>query len=217
MHFRSGKLTPAVHHTSHLAAIFAPQIVCASLLVALLSGCSDEAPGTPDDDNAGLAAQDSFLPPNTAAGTGCRDGGLLETRLYGALNGELSWKGGALDCEGMPRPEGRGVRLRFAGSEGASRIAVIISIPDLERAKTANELPSNVTLIEEGIGRFFSTGDLENCWTDVDKHDRRDASSGSHVIEGTLYCIAPVAEINGSASVSIDELRFAGIVDWGPS
>lgn len=157
------------------------------------------------------------MPPNRAADTGCRDGGLLETSLYGALNGDLAWSDDTLDCEGMPRPEGRGARLRFAGSEGTSRVAIIISIPGLVRAETANELPSNVTVIEEGIGRFFSTGDIDSCWTDIDKHDRRDPGSDRYLIAGTLYCIAPVAEINGSASVSIDELRFAGVVDWGSS
>lgn len=217
MHFRSGKLTPTLTHITHLAAIFAPQIVGASLLFGLLSGCSDKPSGKLAGDNAAQSTADSFLPANTVASRGCRDGGLLETTLYGALNGDLSWHGDALDCEGMPRPEGRGARLRFAGSEGTSRIAFILSIPDLERAQIANELPSNVTVIEEGIGRFFSTGDFDNCWTDVDKHDRPDPNSGAHMIAGTLYCIAPIAEINGHASVSIDELRFAGVVNWETS
>lgn len=183
--------------------------------MAAISGCESEPAAPPAASSPQEPAGGSFLPANSAAASGCMSDGLLKTTLYGALNGELDWHGDALDCEGMPRPEGRGARLRFAGSEGGSSIAIIISMPDLARAEIARELPSNVTVIEEGIGRFFSTGDLDNCWTDINRHAATRDGSSLYTIAGTLYCIAPVAEINGSTSVSIDELTFAGVVDWG--
>ncbi len=119
----------------------------------------------------------------------------------------------------MPRPDGRGARLRFAGSldAGDRRIALIIAIPDLERGLTGDELESNVTLIEEGSGRFFSTSTLKNCLTNITNVAATDDSGDRYAISGALFCVAPLAEVNGSSSVSIAELRFSGLLDWGAS
>ncbi len=135
--------------------------------------------------------------------------------LHGALNAEIDWNADALHCEGMPRPDGRGARLRFAGAAGDIAIAIIIAIPALERATTASELPARVTMIDEGNGRFFSTADADNCWTDVDGQAPIDAGSERFVVDGRLYCIAPLPEVNGGAGVSITELVFRGLLDWG--
>ncbi len=87
-------------------------------------------------------------------------------------------------------------------------------MPDLERGTTAQELGSNMTVIEEGSGRFFSTSGLGNCWTDVSEQQAMDDSGDAYFIAGTLYCIAPLAEINGDSSVTVRELRFGGRLDW---
>jgi hypothetical protein len=29
-----------------------------------------------------------------------------------------------------------------------------------------------------------------------------------------MYCIAPLIEVNGDSSVTIDELSFSGLLDW---
>lgn len=94
-------------------------------------------------------------------------------------------------------------------------IAIIIALPDLDPAQTAAELPSNVTVIEEGNGRFFSTPDLDNCWSDITDQRAIDDSGERFTITGTLYCISPLAEVNGASSVSIPELEFSGLIDWG--
>jgi len=115
----------------------------------------------------------------------------------------------------MPRPEGQGARLRFAGQSGETPIAIIVAIPGLERGATARELGSNVTVIEEGSGRFFSTAGLGSCWTDILEQDETDDGGNGYFVAGTLYCIAPLAEINGDSSVTLRELRFGGYLDWG--
>ncbi|MDX1515351.1 MAG: hypothetical protein R3288_00855 [Woeseiaceae bacterium] len=176
---------------------------------ALATACGEQSAEAP--------STSGFLPANTAAAGDCIDDGRLRTALYGALNGELAWTGAAMQCEGMPRPDGRGARLRFAGPADASQIAIIIALPDLDRAQTGAELASNVTLIEEGSGRFFSTPDLSHCWTDVLAQTPIDTGNERYAIGGRLYCIAPLVEVNGSGSVSIDELEFTGRVDWSGS
>lgn len=191
-----------------------------SLLVSafpVLNGCSDEPTADDAADAANEPLSASFLPANIAARAGCTDQGLLQATVYGALSGDLDWSSKSMDCEGMPRPDGNGARLRFAGIAGANaaRLAIIISLPGLPRAEPAAEIPSNITIIEEGSGRFFSTNDLDNCWTDIERQYEIDSAVGRYSIDGTLYCISPLAEVNGPSSVSITKLRFSGLVDWG--
>jgi len=149
--------------------------------------------------------------------TSCGDTGYLRGQLYGAVPISLDWGATDISCEGMPRPNGKGARLRFAGlATGDGRqLAIIIAIPTLDRGALGLELASNVTVIEEGGGRFFSTTDLGNCLTDITTLDELDVDRYS--IGGTLYCVSPLAEINGDSSVLIPELAFLGLVDWNSS
>jgi hypothetical protein len=149
----------------------------------------------------------------------CGDDGRLSGKFYGAVETTLDWGRNDLECAGMPRPEGRGARLRFAGNSGpdAPRLAIIIAIPELTRDAEGVELGSNVTLIEEGSGRFFSTPDLKNCLTDIATVRAIDESGDRYSVTGALYCVAPLPELNGDSSVSIPELRFSGLLDWSAS
>lgn len=163
------------------------------------------------------AAAPALLPLQATPAQGCGDGSHLRTTLYGAFETDIDWATDSLDCEGMPRPNGEGARLRFAGTVTNSdqAIAIIIALPALQRGQVARELASTVTLIEEGSGRFFSTSGLDICWTDVDKQVALEDMPDSYTISGTLYCITPLAEVNGDSSVSLRELQFAGLLDWG--
>jgi len=114
----------------------------------------------------------------------------------------------------MQRPDGAGIRLRFAGDIAGERLAFIIAIPDMQRGEPAAELPSNVTATVEGSGRFFSTPNLDSCWTDVYSQTALSGDNDSFAISGTLYCVAPLGEVNGDAAVSIQELSFTTVVKW---
>lgn len=185
--------------------------LCCLLAVIITAAACQRTP--PDNTKSSAAA---FLPKQTASAQGCGDNGELRATLYGAMNGTIRWDANTMDCEGMPRPAGRGARLRFAGPVGddALQLAVIIALPELERGRVAKELPSNVTIIEEGNGRFFSTANLDSCWTDVVAQTLIDGSTDRYVVKGALYCIAPLDEVNGDASISIDNLNFKGELDW---
>jgi hypothetical protein len=172
---------------------------------AALAGCGD----TPEP-----AALPSLLPPAPESG-GCGERGYLRTDFYGEFAGPVDWPAAGLECQGMPRPEGNGARLRFAGRSGDLSLAIIIAMPGLERGMTGRELGSNVTVIEEGGGRFFSTAGLGSCWTDVLAQEPSDAGADVYFVAGTLYCIAPLAEVNGESSVTLRELEFGGYLDWG--
>ena len=114
----------------------------------------------------------------------------------------------------MLRPDNKGVRLRFAGEVAGETLGIIIAVPTLQRATAASELPSNVTATVEGSGRFFSTPDLDACWTDIETQLADTVNENIFVVTGTLYCVTPLGEVNGEAAVSIPELTFTTLIEW---
>lgn len=151
----------------------------------------------------------------------CGVDGLFTAELYGGLELALDWPSDRLECQGMPRPNGAGARLRFAGPAGTGAdvptLAFILGLPDLERGKTARELPTNVTVIDESKSRFFATQASESCWTDIDRHEATGNpahNASEYVVGGILYCVSPLAEIHGPGSLRFSEIRFVGLIDW---
>ena len=177
-------------------------------LAACLGACDNSAkPGIP--------------PVSDQAPADCIAGGRLTVDTFGAIKSTLDWRQSAVRCEGMQRPDGQGARLRFAGEldSGDSPLAFILSIPDLERGKTANELVTRVTLIDEENARFFSTRETDICWSNITEQTPLTDSSGAVIenhysISGLTYCVAPVAELNGTASVTLSDMQFTGQLRW---
>ena len=179
-------------------------VLLATLFVA---ACSDPDP-------APERAISALLPASDGRETACAGDSFLRGRLLGAIEADIDWASATISCEGGQRPDGAGARLRFARtSDDGSGLAVIIAIPGLSRRSTGTEFAANVTLILEGEARFFSTQNREACWADL--HGNEPVGDHRYAIEGELYCIAPLAEVNGSASVTIDGLDFRGLVEWG--
>ena len=144
------------------------------------------------------------------------DEGYLVGKVYGAVQASFELDSTTLACEGMPRPEGDGARLRFAGKAqpGDHQIGIIIAMPGFSLETYGVELPANVTLIEEGNGRFYSTPDLDNCLGEISSVAAVPEYEGRYTVIGALYCVSPLPEINGDSSVSIPELGFSGLLDW---
>jgi hypothetical protein len=196
-----------------ICAYFGPYLAGMGLISTVLvavSGCgpsSDEVVSTGSEVES--VAEISYL---------CGPDGFLETQLFGALEVELDWAASDLKCEGMPRPDADGARLRFAGeADDGSQIAIIVGLPDLQRGSAGAELQSNVTVIEEGQGRFFSTTDVDVCWTDITRLEYVADSDATFTVSGSLYCVAPLAQINGDSDVLIRDLKFRGLLDWNAS
>lgn len=174
--------------------------LCATLMVA----CKE-----PVDDVAEAAESVAMLEPLS-----CGENGFFRATLVGGMQAAVDWSGPAVRCESMLRPQGQGARLRFTGEIEEQQLAFILALPDLQAGEASKELPSNVTITVAGSGRFFSTPGLDSCWTDIiaqqaltDDHDR-------YAIEGVLFCIAPLVELNGDAAVTIADLKFRGIIEW---
>lgn len=179
------------------------RLALGALAGATLAGCNsavDVAAGTADEE------------PDLS----CGPDGHLSAQLYGAIETELEWDRGDLECTGMPRPDGKGVRLRLAalGEPGGHGLVFIIALPGFARDSGPAEFDSNTTVIEAGDGRFFSTPDTDNCLVNVEAVRPVDDSGDRFSVAGALYCVSPVPEVNGDSSVSIPELRFSGLLDW---
>ena len=186
------------------------EIAALVAVLILISGCQPAV-----DTAAGVI-------PAAAPPAFCGDQGYLSTELFGALAGKIEWASTGFECEGMPRPGGDGARLRFAGDlsddvQGEHKIAFIIALPELRRGETGNEYQSKVTVIEEGVGRFFTSGDNDICWTDIVELESVEDSDADFSIGGTLYCVAPLIEINGDSDITIRDLKFRGQLDWDSS
>lgn len=173
-------------------------------LLLLMLGSCQEAPDAPAEQ----------LEPEVVVDSSCGDNARLATELYGGIARQINWSAAELHCESMLRPEGKGVRLRFTGDAADNRLSIILALPELQRGTIASESPTVVTLTVEGSGRFFTTPTLESCWSDIVAQERIDDGGDTYDISGTLYCVAPLGEINGDAAISIPEMAFRGIVDW---
>ena len=188
------------------------------LAVAMLvSGCDFDQKLAAESTTAAVPAVTSTLPEVASAGL-CGEQGYLSTKLFGALASEIEWAAADFECEGMPRPNGAGARLRFAGYVNDDhKIAFIIALPELRRGEIGTEHKRKGTVIEEGVGRFFSTGDNDICWTDIVEFQKFDESDSKFTVAGTLYCVAPLVEINGDSDVTFGDFKFRGQLDWDAS
>lgn len=190
----------------------ARRVVTLLLIVQCLLVAACEAPATAADES----------PVANGPAPGCIADGQLNADLYGGIRTTLAWEEAVLECDGMIRPDDEGARLRFSGplpspEPGVEQrsLAFIFGIPDLREGETARELPTNVTLIEEGVGRFFATQDTDSCWTDIMIQDQiTEGGSADYRISGVLYCVAPLAELNGSSSITFTDIEFTGRLSW---
>lgn len=164
-----------------------------------------------DDDPAEPPAQ-SALPAPTVNLAACHSDAKLKLQFTGAIEGDLDWSGDHFQCESMRRPDDAGARLRFVGNADDATLALIIAIPGLERGATGKELASNLTMHVQDTALFFGTQGTESCWADIVTQDLLDGDR--YDIQGEVYCIAPLGEINGDSSVTIVTLSFATQLDW---
>lgn len=150
--------------------------------------------------------------------------GYLRARLRGALAADLNWQNAGLVCEGGMRPDGRGIRVSFAGplqTGGAThRLRFIFGIEAAGEGRAGHALPANVTLILEGERRFFSTRGDNQCTVD----DLRQEALGhtqnqrDYRVAARGFCVGPATSLTGTGRVLVSRFDFSGhIVLYGDS
>ena len=89
--------------------------------------------------------------------------GFLSMRLRGSIEEDIQWKEPALACTGMSRPDGRGLRVRFAGPRAGGELAVVFAAPELAAGASGKAVPVNVTLLDGGGERIYGTQGDGRC------------------------------------------------------
>jgi hypothetical protein len=158
----------------------------------------------------------------TTAAAGCLAAGdaYLRARVRGAIDADLDWRGATLECEGMPRPGGSGVRARFRGQLPDGRtLALLFAAGTLAPGETRDDVPVNVTVLVEDAGLVYGTQGSDKCRLDrVVQQELPSPATGTRRfrIEGRGFCLAPARAPYGSATVLINRFDFVGRVDVQP-
>ena len=161
---------------------------------------------------AGLAA-DTASPGPTCLPDGT---GFLTARLRGAIQADLDWRGDELDCTGMPRPDGHGLRLRFAGRlPGGGQLAIVFAPPVLAEGENARAVPVNVTVLDESAGRIFGTLGEDRCLLDEvfqERVENAEEDSRLWAVEARGFCTEPARALDDSGAVLLTRFDFRGRV-----
>ena len=166
-----------------------------------------------------LALMQPAMAPPPAPADRCLpgDAGFLSMRLRGSIEAEIRWQEPELDCTGMSRPDGRGLRLRFAGRRDGGELAVVFAAPQLAMGASARGVPVNVTLLDGAGERIYGTqGDRLCVLDEVEQHAiESDAwPARSYRVSARGFCTAPARAVDGDGAVLLTRFDFAGLVTY---
>lgn len=145
------------------------------------------------------------------------DAGFLAMRLRGSIEAEIRWQEPDLDCAGMSRPDGRGLRLRFAGRHDGGELAVVFAAPELAMGASARGVPVNVTLLDEAGQRIYGTQGDRLCVLDEVEQlpiEGPGLPPRSYRVEGRGFCTGPARALDGDGAVLLTRFDFAGRVSY---
>ncbi len=167
---------------------------------------------------AACTAANDAPPPATPAGCLASSDGYLRARLRGALDLDLDWRNGEMECTGGVRPDGSGLRVSIAGPlrEGGRRLRFVFGIVGASEGADAHQRPTNLTVIFEGEQRLFATQGDDKCTVDALTQQRTGPLGGpahSWRIEAHGFCIGPAATLAGDARLLVTRFDFAGRID----
>lgn len=188
------------------------------------------APGTeaPRTDARGTNAPGTNAPGAEAPGTAppantCELANAYFTaRLRGAIEREVRWRAADMSCEGMNRPDGKGLRVAFEGRAGGERLTFVLGMPRLAEGATGDDVPVNLTVIREG-GAVYGTRGEGRCTLDHVRQEALDvppttAKPRRWRIEARGFCLEPARTIadGGRDAILVGTFDFAGHVTWEP-
>jgi hypothetical protein len=132
--------------------------------------------------------------------------------MYGALDLNIDWQGANMNCEGMLRPDGNGIRLLFASKQGRkARLVFVIGVDGRIDQLTRKERVANITIIDEIDGRFFSTSGIDRCWTTIHKVEKIVGERfPAFQIDGDVYCAGGLPSLSDRGTVTLGDFRFSG-------
>lgn len=156
-----------------------------------------------------------------AAGCIAGGGGFLHAQLRGALVADLDWRNADMQCEGGLRPDGKGVRVVFAGSlpatDGAParQLRLIFGVDPRDiAAGAAQALPTNLTVIVEGQQQLYATQGADHCAVESLERTPLDAASSKKSrVHARGYCLGPATNLTGDTRLLVPTFEFTGVAD----
>ena len=145
--------------------------------------------------------------------------GFFRARIRGAMNLDVDWQNADLECQGDARPDGKGIRLSFAGpvrSDGR-RLRLVLGVANTAEGKTGSALPTNLTVIFEGEKRLFSTRGDDKCTVDKLTQERVGELGGesrSYRVVGSGFCIDPANDLKAEQRIVVSSFDFAGRITF---
>ncbi len=143
--------------------------------------------------------------------------GFLTMRLRGSIEEDVHWQEPSLECTGMSRPDGRGLRLRFAGSHAGGELAVVFAAPELGMGASGQAVPVNVTVLDSAGERIYGTqGDSRCVFDEVEQQPLTSDAvpARSFRVSARGFCVAPARALDGDGSVLLTRFDFAGLVTY---
>lgn len=141
-------------------------------------------------------------------------GTFLTARLRGATTLDVDWHGTALRCDGGTRPDGRGMRVSFTGTDHAHRLLFIFGIDAAPRVGRAHNVATNVTVIFEGEQRVYSTRGDDRCTIDVLSARALPAQTGMRrlAVRARGFCISAASALGNGAPLLLSRFDFSGAI-----
>jgi hypothetical protein len=166
-----------------------------------------------------LSSNNDFVPRTMSTCVMDQDG-YLHGELYGSLETTLDWQGATMLCDGMARPEGRGIRLVFAEQVDPEipGLIIVIGLADAVLGEPKSELTANVTLLDQRARRIYSTQEEARCWVQlINQLQLHGTTTETWRLDGELYCASALAALTGTGSVTLDDFVFSGIMKPAPA
>lgn len=166
-----------------------------------------------------LLGQEAVIPPPAAGTNRCLpdSAGFLTVRLRGSIEAELRWREPELQCTGMSRPDGRGLRIRFSGPLEDGQLAIVFAAPELGMGASARGVPVNITLLDDTGERIYGTRGDDRCvFDEVEQRLLDDAGLPplSFQVSARGFCTAPARAIDGDGAVLLTRFDFSGLVTF---
>jgi hypothetical protein len=189
-----------------------PLRTCIAAVFATLS-FADIAMASPPAKPAAQAAAD------TSAGCFSVGGGYLRARMRGALDLDLNWTNGEMQCEGGPRPSGNGVRVSIGGPErnDGHRLRLVFGIAGVGEGGGGQTLRTNVTILFEGEQRIFATQGDDKCTVDSLTQERVEVLGPGRAVYRVVargFCLGPATSLSRGERVFLTSFDFAGRVEF---
>jgi uncharacterized membrane protein (UPF0127 family) len=157
----------------------------------------------------------------TAPPAACLPGGagFLSMRLRGSIEAEIRWREPELECSGMPRPDGRGLRVHFAGKRAdGGELSIVFAAPELGMGVSAKGVPVNVTLLDSAGERIYNSQADSRCFFDeVRQRALLNAvlPPRSYRVDARGFGTVPARAVDGEGAVLLTRFDFAGTVSFG--